>query len=81
MGRGVGDQRLRGRLRRRLLLLRPCGRGRNTRRPPVAVALAAVRGALSECRLVVAGVPILSALAGARAGTVGITLSTKKTKG
>jgi hypothetical protein len=45
---------------------------------PVASALAAVRGALSECRLVVASVPNLSALAGMRAGMVGVTLSAKK---
>jgi hypothetical protein len=47
---------------------------------PVAAALAAVCGALSERCLVVAGVPILSALAGARAGMVGVTLSAKKMK-
>jgi hypothetical protein len=46
----------------------------------LVVALAAVCGALSERCLVVAGVPILSALAGARAGMVGVTLSAKKMK-
>jgi hypothetical protein len=48
---------------------------------PAATALAAVHGALSECRLVVAGVPKLSTLPGMRAGTVGVTLSTKKARG
>jgi hypothetical protein len=46
----------------------------------VVTALAANCGALSERRLVVAGVPDLSALAGVRAGTVGVTLSAKKRK-
>jgi hypothetical protein len=45
---------------------------------PVAAALAAVRGALSECHLVIAGVPNLSALAGARTGTVGVNLPIRK---
>jgi hypothetical protein len=45
---------------------------------PIAAALAAVCGALSERRLVVAGVPNLSALAGVRVGMVGVTLSAKK---
>jgi hypothetical protein len=39
------------------------------------VTVTAVRGAL-----VVTGVPDLSALAGARAGTIGVTLSTGKQK-
>jgi hypothetical protein len=42
--------------------------------------LAAVRDTLSERCLVVTGVPDLSALAGARAGTVGVTLSTRNQK-
>jgi hypothetical protein len=45
---------------------------------PVAVTLAAVYGTLSERRLVIEGIPDLSALAGGRAGTVGVTLSTRK---
>jgi hypothetical protein len=45
---------------------------------PVAAALAAVRGTISEHCLVVASVPNLSALAGTRAGTVRVTLSAKK---
>jgi hypothetical protein len=45
---------------------------------PVAAALTIVHGALFECRLVIAGVPDLSAFAGARAEMVGITLSTRK---
>jgi hypothetical protein len=45
---------------------------------PIAAALAAVRGALAERRLVVTGVPDLSTLAGVRAGTIGVTLSTRK---
>jgi hypothetical protein len=44
------------------------------------VATAAVRGTLSERRLIVTGVPDLSALAGVRAGTIGVTLSTTKQK-
>jgi hypothetical protein len=47
---------------------------------PAAATLTAVRGALSERHLVVAGVPNLSALASARAGTVGVTLLAKKRK-
>jgi hypothetical protein len=46
--------------------------------PPIAAALAVVRGAISKHRLIVVGVPNLSALAGVRAGTVGVTLSAKK---
>jgi tRNA-binding EMAP/Myf-like protein len=44
---------------------------------PVPTALTAVRGALAERRLVVTGVPNLSALAGVRARTIGVTLSIK----
>jgi hypothetical protein len=47
---------------------------------PAATALAAVRCALSERRLVVASIPNLSTLAGARAKTVGVTLSVEKRK-
>jgi hypothetical protein len=47
---------------------------------PVVAALTTVRGALAECRLVVADVPDLSALSGARVGTIGVTLSTRKQK-
>jgi hypothetical protein len=47
---------------------------------PVAVALAAVRGALDERRLVVIGVPDLGTLAGAREVTIGVTLQTKRHK-
>jgi hypothetical protein len=47
---------------------------------PIAAALAAVRGALFKRRLVIMGIPNLSALAGVRAGTVGVTLSAKKRK-
>jgi hypothetical protein len=72
-GKGVGDQRLRRRLRR-LLLLRPHDSS------PVSAALAAVSSTLAERRPVVAGAPDLSALAGARAGTIGVTLSTRKQK-
>jgi hypothetical protein len=43
-----------------------------------AAVLAAVCSALSERRLVIVGVPNLSALAGARAGMVGVTLSVNK---
>jgi hypothetical protein len=43
---------------------------------PVATAPAAVRGALAERHLVVVGAPDLSALADARAGTIGVTLRT-----
>jgi hypothetical protein len=58
-----------------------CGLGLGHRHPKsLVVALAAVRGALSERRLVVAGIPNLSSLAGARVGTVDITLSAKKRK-
>jgi hypothetical protein len=45
---------------------------------PVTVALATVRGTLAERRPIVAGALDLSALAGARAGTIGVTLSTRK---
>jgi hypothetical protein len=48
---------------------------------PAAAALTAVRGALSECCPVVAGVLNLSALADTREGKVGVTLSTKEAKG
>jgi hypothetical protein len=41
---------------------------------PVTAALAAVCDALNERHLVVMGAPDLSALAGARAGTIGVTL-------
>jgi hypothetical protein len=44
----------------------------------IAAALATVRGALDERRLVVTSAPDLSALAGARAGTIGVTLPTEK---
>jgi hypothetical protein len=44
------------------------------------VTAAAVRGTLAERRLVIAGVPDLSALAGTRAGTIGVTLSIRKRK-
>jgi hypothetical protein len=44
-------------------------------------ALAAVRGTLSERRPVIADVLNLSALIGARAETVGVTLTTKEGKG
>jgi hypothetical protein len=47
---------------------------------PVAAVLATVRSALTECRLVVTGVPDLSALASVRVGTIGVTLSTRKQK-
>jgi hypothetical protein len=47
---------------------------------PVATALAAARGALNERRLVVTGAPDLSALAGERVGTIGVTLRTKRHK-
>jgi hypothetical protein len=47
---------------------------------PVAAALAAARGALDERRLVITGAPDLTALAGARARTIGVTLRTKKHK-
>jgi hypothetical protein len=40
--------------------------------------VAAVRDTLAERRLVVVGAPDLSALAGARAGTIGVTLRTKR---
>jgi hypothetical protein len=45
---------------------------------PITTAVATVRGALDEHRLIITGAPDLSALAGARAGTIGITLWTKK---
>jgi hypothetical protein len=48
---------------------------------PFAAAHVAVRSALAEHRLVVVGVPDLSAFAGTRAGTIGVTLSTRKRKG
>jgi hypothetical protein len=48
--------------------------------PAAAVALTADRGTLSEHRLVVAGIHNLSALTGARAGTVGVNLLAKKRK-
>jgi hypothetical protein len=41
---------------------------------PVAAALTAACDGLEEHRLVVTGAPNLSALAGARAGTIGVTL-------
>jgi hypothetical protein len=41
---------------------------------PDAAALAAAHGTLDERRLVSTGAPDLSALAGARAGTLGVTL-------
>jgi hypothetical protein len=47
---------------------------------PVAAALTAARGALDERRLVITGAPDLSALAGARAGKIGITLRMKEHK-
>jgi hypothetical protein len=40
----------------------------------ITAVLAVARGALSERCLVVTGAPDLSALAGARAGTIGVTL-------
>jgi hypothetical protein len=48
---------------------------------PTVTALAAVRGTLSKRRPVVADVLNLSALKDARAGTVGVTQSTKEGKG
>jgi hypothetical protein len=47
---------------------------------PVTAALATAHGALNKLRLVVTGAPDLSALVGARAGTIGVTLQTKKHK-
>jgi hypothetical protein len=47
---------------------------------PVTAVLAAARGTLNERRLVVTGAPDLSALASARAGTISVTLRTKKHK-
>jgi hypothetical protein len=47
---------------------------------PVAAALPTSCGALDECRLISTDVSDLSTLAGARAGTVGVTLRTKKYK-
>jgi hypothetical protein len=46
-----------------------------------AAALAAPRGALDERHLVGMDGPDLSALAGAMAGTIGVTLRTRKHKG
>jgi hypothetical protein len=48
---------------------------------PASTALAAVHDTLSERRPVVANVVNLSALTGARAGAVGVTLTTKEGKG
>jgi hypothetical protein len=48
---------------------------------PVTAVLAAAHGALRERRLLVTGAPDLSALAGAREGTSGVTLRTRKHKG
>jgi hypothetical protein len=45
---------------------------------PVAAALATVHGTLAERRPIVAGTLDLSTLAGARVGTIGVTLSTRK---
>jgi hypothetical protein len=45
---------------------------------PAAAVLTSVSGTLSEHRLVVTGAPDLSALAGARAGTIGVTLRAKQ---
>jgi hypothetical protein len=45
---------------------------------PVTAVLAAASGALNERCLVITGAPDLSALAGARAGTIDVTLRTKK---
>jgi hypothetical protein len=47
---------------------------------PVAAALAAAHGALYERRLVSTAASDLSTLAGARAGTVGVTLRTRNTR-
>jgi hypothetical protein len=47
---------------------------------PVATALAAARDTLNERHLVVTGAPDLSALAGVRAETIGVTLRTKEHK-
>jgi hypothetical protein len=47
---------------------------------PVAAVLPATRGALDERRLVGTDVSDLSALAGARAGTIGVTLRMRKHK-
>jgi hypothetical protein len=47
---------------------------------PVAAALPTACGALDERRLISTDVSDLSTLAGARAGTVGVTLRTKKYK-
>jgi hypothetical protein len=46
----------------------------------VAAALPVARGALDERRLVGTDASVLSALAGARGGTVGATLRTRKQK-
>jgi hypothetical protein len=48
---------------------------------PVAALLATAYGALREHRLVVTGTPDLSAFTGARAGTSGVTLRTRKHEG
>jgi hypothetical protein len=45
---------------------------------PIAGALPAARGALDECHLVGTDVSDLSALVGARAGTIGVTLQMRK---
>jgi hypothetical protein len=45
---------------------------------PVTAALTAVRSTFIERRPVIVGATGLSALAGARAGTIGITLSARK---
>jgi hypothetical protein len=47
---------------------------------PIAAALTAAHDALDERRVVITGGPYLSALAGARAGTIGVTLRTKEHK-
>jgi hypothetical protein len=41
---------------------------------PTAAALTAACDALDECRLIIMGTPDLSALAGARAGRIDVTL-------
>jgi hypothetical protein len=47
---------------------------------PVAAALAAAHATLDERRLVSTGTPDMSALTGARVGTIGVTLRTRKHK-
>jgi hypothetical protein len=47
---------------------------------PITAVLVAARVALDECRLVSMDAPDLSAFAGARAGTIGVTLQTRKHK-